>query len=91
MIFKTEEGNAYSKLVEAYGRLLDSCGNVWKDICEARVIYAMPIGNRPTYMDSIAKKRGAGDKIREQTIRRHLEKTVTAEWAWQKKQREAQA
>lgn len=87
MIWRTPDGDEYTKLVEHYGRLLDSSGEEWKEICEARAILAMALDQRATFIRSCAKKRSAGDRQAEAAILAGLEARVTKEWKWRREQK----
>jgi hypothetical protein len=87
MIFRTDDGHEFTKVVEAYGRLVESSGGEWKEICEARFFLAVPLEHRRREMELTAKKRSGGEKDREKTILAHLEALVTREWKWRRDQK----
>lgn len=89
MIWKTEEGNPYTKLVECYGRLIDAAGEEWKDVCEARSILAVPLEGRSRHMEMFAEKRCRGNAGLRAAILAGLQKTVTREWQWRRDQKAA--
>lgn len=87
MMWRTKEGHSYTLLVECYGRLIDSAGEEWKDVCEARTILRVPLESRARHMEMIAKKRGRGDPKIEAVILAGLKASVTKEWQWLRDQK----
>lgn len=87
MIWRTEEGHAYSKLVEVYGRLVSSAGEEYRAACEARVILEYPRVDRMDCMRATARKRGGNDETARAAILERLQADVMREWSWRQEQK----
>lgn len=85
MIWKTKDGNPFTRLVAQYGRLISSASEEYKSGCEARSLMdGYPLDLRRAEIAKRVKTRGRGDHVAEGAIRAGIEKALMTEWNWRR-------